>query len=243
MRSPDALRPAAGAALRLRCAGLRVCGRRTRERVERATRARLLDAAAREFGRVGLERANIDSISLAAGYAKGTVYNYFASKEELFLAVVEEASARAAASAAVPAGASARERLRATLAAFCTWASEHEPFARVLVRECLMGTPTLHVRVINAEAPFIDELTAILAEGARRRQLRSDLPAEQLALAIAGLTDLALAQHWTTGDSEPPLEEIPELVLRVVLDGRAHRTSPTSGRRPARAERARTRRS
>jgi AcrR family transcriptional regulator len=31
----------------------------------------------------------IDTISLAAGYAKGTIYNYFASKEELFLAVVE----------------------------------------------------------------------------------------------------------------------------------------------------------
>jgi AcrR family transcriptional regulator len=205
------------------------------------TRARLLDAAAGEFGRVGLERANIDAISVAAGYAKGTVYNYFDSKEELFLAVVEEASARAAAAAAVSAEAPARQRLRATLAAFCAWARAHEAFARVLVRECLMGTPTLHARVISAEAPFTDELTAILADGARRRQLRADLPAEQLALAIAGLTDLALAQHWSSGGNEPPLEEIPELVLRVVLDGRPHRASPTIGRRSSQAERSRTR--
>jgi AcrR family transcriptional regulator len=202
---------------------------------KQATRARLLDAAAREFGRVGLERANIDAISLAAGYAKGTVYNYFASKEELFLAVVEEASTRAAAAAAVPDEAPARERLLGTLVAFCTWAGDHDAFARVLVRECLMGTPTLHARVIKAEAPFTDELTAILAEGARRGQLRSDLPAEHLALAIAGLTDLALAQHWTTGGKEPTLDEIPDLVLRVVLDGRpAHSTSRRAADDPRR---------
>jgi AcrR family transcriptional regulator len=199
-----------------------------------ATRAKLLEAAAREFGRVGLDRASIDAISLAAGYAKGTIYNYFASKEELFLAVVEEASARAAAAAAAPEGAPARERLQATLAAFCAWAGEHEAFARVLVRECLMGTPALHARVVRAEAPFTGKLAAILAEGGRR-QLRTDLPAEQLALAIAGLTDLALAQHWASGGTNPTREEIPEWVLRLVLDGRPHRTPPTARRRSVRA--------
>jgi AcrR family transcriptional regulator len=196
-----------------------------------ATRAKLLEAAAREFGRVGLERANIDTISLAAGYAKGTIYNYFASKEELFLVVVEEASTQAAAAASAPRTAPVRQRLRAVLAAFCDWAGAHDAFARVLVRECLMGTPALHARVINAEAPFTGELTAILEEGARRRQLRSDLAAEQLALAIAGLTDLALAQHWASGGTDPKREEIPELVLRIVLDGRPHRSSPSAGER------------
>jgi hypothetical protein len=85
--------------------------------------------------------------------------------------------------------------------------------------------------VIQAEAPITDALAAAVADGARRKQLRTDLPAEQLALAIAGLTDLALAQHWASGGTEPRLEEIPELVLRVVLDGRPQRTSATSGRR------------
>jgi AcrR family transcriptional regulator len=55
------------------------------------TRSRLLEAAAREFGRAGFERANVDAISLDAGYAKGTIYNYFSSKEDLFVAVVDAA--------------------------------------------------------------------------------------------------------------------------------------------------------
>lgn len=185
--------------------------------VKRATRERLLEAAAREFARLGLERANIDAISLAAGYAKGTIYNYFSSKEELFLVVVEEACAQAAASSESRPGASAPEQLRATLAAFCEWARANEPFARVLVRECLMGTPELHARVIRAETPLLDAIEAILREGSRRGELRDDVPRETLALAIAGLTDLALAKHWTSDGGAPMLEEIPELVLALLL--------------------------
>lgn len=185
--------------------------------VKQATRARLLAAAAEEFGRVGFERANVDAISLAAGFAKGTIYNYFPSKEEVFLAVVEEASVQATASGSVPPEAPAGERLAATLAGFCAWAGEHDPFARVLVRECLMGTPGLYPRVLGAEAPLVGELEAIVREGVARDELRGDVPAELLALAIAGLTDLALVQHWATDGTRPSLAEIPELVLTLLL--------------------------
>ena len=184
---------------------------------KRATRASLLVAAAAEFGRVGFARANVDAISISAGCAKGTIYNYFRSKEDLFLAVVEEASAQAAASASALDEATARERLAAILVGFCAWAGEHDPFARVLVRECLMGTPELQGRMAEAEEPLLAAVEAILREGARRGELRDDVPAERLALAIAGLTDLALAQHWSSDGTTPALAEIPELVLGLLL--------------------------
>jgi AcrR family transcriptional regulator len=190
--------------------------------VKETTRERLLTAAAQEFARAGFERASVDAISLAAGYAKGTIYNYFPSKEELFLAVVEEASAQAAVSPA-PADAPARERLAAVIAGFCAWAREHDAFARVLVRECLMGTPGLYPRVILAEAPLTGELETILREGARSGELRDDLPAEILALALAGLADLALAQHWASGGALPALQEIPGMVLTLLLGPRGSR--------------------
>jgi AcrR family transcriptional regulator len=185
---------------------------------KQATRAKLLAAAGEEFARVGLERANVDAISLAAGYAKGTIYNYFPSKEELFLAVVEEASAQATASGSSPAAhAPARERLAAVLAGFCAWAGTNDPLARVLVRECLMGTPGLYARVIGAEAPLVGEFEAIIRQGTADGELRDDVPPDLLALAIAGLTDLALVQHWASDSTKPTLEEIPELVLGLLL--------------------------
>ena len=192
----------------------------------KATRAKLLTAAAEEFGRAGLERANIDAISIAAGCGTGTIYNYFPSKEELFLAVVEEASAQAGPASGVRRDAPAREQLRAVLAGFCAWAGQHDALARVLVRECLMGTPGLYPRVIGAERPLTGELEQIVRDGAGHSELRSDVPAEVLALALGGLADLALAQHWASGGTRPSLEEIPELVLTLLLG------PPTAGESP-----------
>jgi AcrR family transcriptional regulator len=55
-----------------------------------AKRTRLIAAAAAAFSRVGFDRASVDDIAASAGVAKGTVYLYFASKGELFLATLEE---------------------------------------------------------------------------------------------------------------------------------------------------------
>ena len=181
------------------------------------TRARLLEAAAREFGRAGFERANIDAISLDAGYSKGTIYNYFPSKEDLFVAVVEAAAEEAAARVSAPSDVDSNVRLRAALHGFCSWAQEHEAFAQVFVRECLMGTPGLYARVIQAEAPLVSRLEEILEEGRRRGDVRDDVSAQVLALAIFGLTDLALVQYWASGDGGPTREEIPGLVLTLLL--------------------------
>jgi AcrR family transcriptional regulator len=64
-----------------------------REETLTATRRRLLDAAAVEFARRGFAEANINEISLAAGFSKGTIYNYFLSKQALLLALVADAGA------------------------------------------------------------------------------------------------------------------------------------------------------
>lgn len=57
------------------------------------TRSRLLDAAAAEFSDQGYNGANINRISQNAGYAKGTIYNYFESKRALMLALVDQIAA------------------------------------------------------------------------------------------------------------------------------------------------------
>jgi TetR/AcrR family fatty acid metabolism transcriptional regulator len=64
-----------------------------REEALRETRRLLLEAATEEFGREGYARANINRISKAAGFAKGTIYNYFDSKRALMLALIDEIAA------------------------------------------------------------------------------------------------------------------------------------------------------
>ena len=57
-----------------------------------ARRQAILDAAAEVFQETGFERTTMAAICERLGYSKATLYNYFASKEELFSAVVFEAT-------------------------------------------------------------------------------------------------------------------------------------------------------
>ncbi len=53
-----------------------------------ASRRRILDSARRVFFREGFESANLDEVASLAGVAKGTIYRYFESKAELYVAVL-----------------------------------------------------------------------------------------------------------------------------------------------------------
>ncbi|MEA2441941.1 MAG: hypothetical protein QOH76_3365 [Thermoleophilaceae bacterium] len=64
--------------------------RLTRQEQQAQTRARLLRAAAEVFSRKGMQAASIDEVVQQAGYTKGAFYANFASKEELFLAMLDE---------------------------------------------------------------------------------------------------------------------------------------------------------
>ena len=71
-----------------------------RERDAAATRARILTVATRLFARHGFEGATTDDIADKANVNKRMIYHYFGSKEQLYLAVLEEAYARARAAEA-----------------------------------------------------------------------------------------------------------------------------------------------
>lgn len=64
--------------------------RLTRAEQKAATRSRLLDSAATVFARRGMQQASIDEVAEHAGFTKGAVYANFKSKEELFLAMLDD---------------------------------------------------------------------------------------------------------------------------------------------------------
>jgi AcrR family transcriptional regulator len=188
------------------------------------TRQRLLEAAAGRFARDGFEGARVDRISVEAGYAKGTVYNYFRSKEAVFAAVIEEASRRAAEIYAEShSSGTVRERLHSLAQADVQVLREQEPFTRVLVREALSFRPETYPLIVRHLAPFLGVVEAALAEGVGRGEIRPEPPPAQLALVFTGLLSLHYVQHWGSGGTWPTLDDIPALVVSAFLDGAAPR--------------------
>ncbi len=62
----------------------------SREQNRERTRSALLASAAKVFARRGYDGATLDEVAADAGYTKGAVYANFESKEELFLAMLDE---------------------------------------------------------------------------------------------------------------------------------------------------------
>ncbi|NOY68412.1 MAG: TetR/AcrR family transcriptional regulator [Deltaproteobacteria bacterium] len=59
------------------------------EKIPEEKRQRIFDAAIAEFGNKGFTGANINIIARQADISIGSMYNYFDSKEQLFLAVID----------------------------------------------------------------------------------------------------------------------------------------------------------
>ena len=61
-------------------------------KLETLRREQILEAATKVFAEKGFRAARMQEVAATAGVANGTVYNYFASKDELLLALLEELS-------------------------------------------------------------------------------------------------------------------------------------------------------
>lgn len=113
-----------------------------RERI----RERLLQAGRDGFTRVGLAKLTIAELAGDAGIGKGSFYQFFPSKEELFLAVQEqeEAAFKAALVRELERAGSGRAAVRTLLVATATRLDEH-PFLRRLLDPDTLSGLTLRV--------------------------------------------------------------------------------------------------
>ena len=53
------------------------------------TQAKILDAALAIFSEQGFEKTQLEEVATSAGYTRGAIYAHYASKEDLFLALME----------------------------------------------------------------------------------------------------------------------------------------------------------
>lgn len=136
-----------------------------------AKRRQITDAARTLFLAQGFARTSMDAITAEAGVSKQTLYAYFASKDELLIAVVGEALQTLGSQQGIP-PARTREELRATLIGF------GERLLDTMLREDSIAV----LRLLFGEAVHMPEL---------RRPFVEALPYQLLGRATAILTAAA----------------------------------------------------
>jgi TetR/AcrR family transcriptional regulator, fatty acid metabolism regulator protein len=197
---------------------------RVNERTRAHTRAALLDAAARAFAERGYHQTPIDSVSERAGVAKGTIYNYFSSKDDVLRALVQEACELATGAAiAVPDHAPMDRRLQAFIEGNLRWARRHKPLAVLFARQLLAGDARIKALIAEAAAPCVQKVAAILQAGVERAELAPTARPEELALTFIALTNMLLLQSWEGPLHWPPPRQLPATATTLFLHGVAPR--------------------
>ncbi len=67
-----------------------ILSRKEKERLFR--RAAIMDAAVSIFAKKGYRDTTLDEIAITSEFGKGTIYNYFNSKEEIYFAIIDDVS-------------------------------------------------------------------------------------------------------------------------------------------------------
>jgi len=182
-----------------------------RERKKRDTRERLLAAALELFVERGYEETSMDDIAAQCDVARGTVFNYFARKEDLLMAWVE--TRRMVARQVLgqsDAGAATSERLRDALIALCKSHMKGAPASRALIRCWLRcGGPFLERASDTAVI-----LRAVLEAGLERGDVRADVDPD---IASRALLDLYLGAlyRWAADEASEPRSLTRELSAAI----------------------------
>lgn len=189
--------------------------RLTREQSKRLTRQRLLDAARTVFARRGYHGASVEEIAAEAGFSTGALYSNFEGKEDLFLALMDHVIDAYCAEIAAEVDGLATIADRARDGAR-HWMEivEREPEMLMLFVEFwayAARDPAARERVAASFAKAREMLTRLIADGAREFDLRLEIPAEQLAIAIDALADGIARQKL----ADPPV--VPDDLMGRVI--------------------------
>ncbi|HVV91375.1 MAG TPA: helix-turn-helix domain-containing protein [Solirubrobacterales bacterium] len=193
---------------------------RVKPQVKEESRRALLAAAARAFAERGYHGTGIDRVSVDAGLAKGTVYNYFASKRDIFESVLLEACALAAEAAdSVPASVPVRRRLEAFVAGNLAWSRADPALATVFARTLTAGDAADRGLILEAAMPCVEKVAEILDAAVERRELILEAPSRALAVTFIVLANVLLLQADEGGIGWPDADMLPTVAAGLFLEG------------------------
>ncbi|MGE5507970.1 MAG: TetR/AcrR family transcriptional regulator [Chitinophagales bacterium] len=183
--------------------------------------ARILDAAYRVFSEKGYHEARVEEIAELAGVAKGTVYLYFSSKQELYLAMLDELFAAhvRALEARAAGGGSWEERLTSALEEFLattTCASGMGVLMVNLPHACEEGARSCLLRVYEAIQTIF---TGLLTEAQVERRPPEAVAPEFAARALIGMAHSFILAHYLgqqTLEPGPTAQALVRLLTRGV---------------------------
>jgi AcrR family transcriptional regulator len=178
-----------------------------------------LYVAASEFAQVGFEQANINTIAERAGLGKGTIYLYFNSKQELFLAVLRTIAQRQLTVVrAALGGGSFQQQLEALVSAFVRLAMEDSHGFHVYMSALYGVNRAFQAEAVKLLQEYVALLGKVLAQQPPYRHL-DQARLEACALWLFSATESFVLAARVLGYNEYHLAGLTPTIAHLLIHG------------------------
>lgn len=192
-----------------------------RERRKAETKKRIISAAIQVLSERGIEEATVDEIASAADVGKGTIYNYFQTKEEIVVAFLIDIERKV--QKRVPAFASAAGPLNVVLASFLEFQLKlkrpHYQFVRVFFAQMFARGSASSAWVRELQSVIDPPLQDFFSTLQRRGLIREDVAIQDL-VQLFKMLHVGLMTTWVM--EGPPWRATHRLLreqMRVFCEG------------------------
>lgn len=181
-------------------------------------RLRLIRAAIDVFGQKGYERASVEQIASAASVTKPVLYDHFSSKEEIFVAAIEQIrdGLLERGKAAIAMGTTPGKQLKAAISVFFDLVEDDPRAARVLLISSKAPSPIADVcrRVQSAATSGIAQIMrSHSSSGAGESDQQWFLKAEFTKKGMHGLAE------WWLEHPNTPRTEVEAALFGILKKG------------------------
>ncbi len=184
-----------------------------------ATREALIRTALDLFARNGFEETTVAQITKEAGVAKGTFFNYFETKYDLLIRVIEEQVAEAKERLAQLADSDLA--LADELSRIMVGLASPLPYTPALVRAIFrssLATPEMGSGHVAPAMDLVGAIIPVIALGQERGEFRQDLPAGQIAYLIVQ-TYFGALWAWAMAPNQESLAQTIAVSYHVFFQG------------------------
>jgi len=183
--------------------------------VSEVQRARILSAAAEIAGELGYSGMSIARVTGRAGVSRRTFYDLFEDREDCFLAVFDEAVARATVVATDAASAQQgwREQARAGLSALLEFLGDERVLGALVIVQALGSGPNVLARRAHCLGPLIAFIDQGRSQTKTGRELLPPLTAEGVAGAVLSVIHARMLEP----DDRPLVGLLNPLMGMIVL--------------------------
>jgi len=185
----------------------------------------IVTAAAGVFAYNGYAATRMADVAQAAGIGKGTIYEYFRSKEDLFFAVfqwlAQDTGRQATLAIREMTGPVSRRLEQINDTIINKWLDQLNYYSLMLEFWSAASAPSMRHRFKqafrNAYREFRPIIAALLRDGIRRGEFSEKIDAEAVAATLLGAWDALLLQAWF--DSEFDALMTSRHFLKVLIAG------------------------